>query len=356
MPQERTPMTLVVLYEELAAYVIASIRKFAEKYNSEIHIFQKKINPVAPFDFNPDEKIKIYERHNFNLSELISVIHDIQPDAILCCGWRYKPYLEIAKIYNPKVPVVLAFDNKWENTLRQNILTLLSRRFFHKRFSYCWVTGRKQMLFASKLHFKQQNIFSGFYSADFDLFHNYFQSVCKEKNNNFPKKFIFVGRYIRSKGVDILWQSFSELQSEQPNDWEMWCMGKGDVQPFSHPKIKHFGFVQSNEMEKLISKTGVFILPSTFEPWGVVIHEFAAAGFPLICSDEVGAAEVFLKDNHNGFIFHSGNKNELKNCMKKIISLSDTQLIEMGIKSIELAKQITPDTWADTLWQIMTND
>lgn len=348
-------MTLVVLYEELAAYVLASIRRFSEKYNSEIHIFQKKINPVAPFDFNSGDKIKIHERHNFTPSKLVTAINNIHPDTILCCGWMYKPYLEVAKIYHQKIPVILSFDNKWENSLRQNILTLLSQRFFHKRFSHCWVTGFKQMLFAKKLHFSQKNISSGFYSADFNLFHNYFQSTLDEKKNDFPKKFIFTGRYTKSKGADILWHAFSELHHEIPNDWEMWCLGKGDMQPFSHPKIKHFGFVQPDEMEKIISKTGVFILPSRFEPWGVVIHEFAAAGFPLICSDKVGSTEVFLKDNHNGFIFSSGNKNELKNCMKKIISLDDAQLIEMGMKSTRLAKQITPDTWADTLMKILNS-
>lgn len=48
-------------------------------------------------------------------------------------------------------------------------------------------------------------------------------------------------------------------------------------------------------MTNLMKQCGVFILPSRIEPWGVVVHEFSAAGFPLLLSDQVGSAESFWK-------------------------------------------------------------
>ena len=36
-----------------------------------------------------------------------------------------------------------------------------------------------------------------------------------------------------------------------------------------------------------------------------------------------------------------------------MMSLGDQKLIEMGKKSIEKAKQITPDSWADTLMKLL---
>ncbi|HEY4797626.1 MAG TPA: glycosyltransferase, partial [Bacteroidia bacterium] len=174
-----------------------------------------------------------------------------------------------------------------------------------------------------------------------------------EKKNKFPHVFIFVGRYYEFKGIKELWQSFIELQNESPNDWELWCLGTGDVPPVIHPKIKHFGFVQSNDMVDVIRNGGVFILPSTFEPWGVVVHEFASAGFPLICSNEVGATELFLKENENGFLVPAGSIPKLKSAMKKMISLPDERLNLMGEKSVTLASQITPEKWADSLIKII---
>lgn len=98
---------------------------------------------------------------------------------------------------------------------------------------------------------------------------------------------------------------------------------------------------------------GVFVMPSRFEPWGVVLHEFCTAGFPVICSDKVGAAEAFCKQNENGYIYPSENVNELKKCIKKISSLSDNELLAMGKKSRVLSMTITPELWAESLMKMM---
>ena len=209
------------------------------------------------------------------------------------------------------------------------------------------------MTFAKKMGFMDNKIFNGAYSCD----QNYFQSIYlnskSAKENKFPHRFIFVGRYYEFKGINELWQAFIELKSETKNDWELWCLGTGDVKPIDHPSIKHFGFVQPDEMEKFIKETGVFVLPSRFEPWGVALHEFSSAGFPLLCSDEVGAAEAFLEEGKNGFSFPANDKNALREKMKKIISLSNNDLIKMGERSNELSKKITTDTWADSVFKMI---
>ena len=122
-----------------------------------------------------------------------------------------------------------------------------------------------------------------------------------------------------------LWQAFVELQTEQPNEWELWCLGIGDIKPIEHPKIKHFGFVQPKDLATYTSQTGVFVLPSRFEPWGVVVHEFAASGFPLLLSNQVGAKEQFLQETKNGFEFKSENVSGLKASISS--SLSTTILV-----------------------------
>ncbi|MCX6297145.1 MAG: glycosyltransferase, partial [Bacteroidetes bacterium] len=100
-------------------------------------------------------------------------------------------------------------------------------------------------------------------------------------------------------------------------------------------------------------ETGVFVLPSHFEPWGVVIHEFASSGFPIICSDKVGAKTAFVENNYNGYIYESGNIKALKAVLLKMILASPEKLLEMGEKSVEKAKQITPEIWAQQIITII---
>jgi glycosyltransferase involved in cell wall biosynthesis len=139
------------------------------------------------------------------------------------------------------------------------------------------------------------------------------------------------------------------LQKEQPNEWELWCLGAGDIKPIEHPKIKHFGFVQPRDLEPILAQTGVFVLPSRFEPWGVVAHEYAASGFPMLLSTAVGAREAFLDEGKNGFMFLPDNVAALKKELKKIVNLSHKELILMSEHSHLLAQKLNPKKWANTV-------
>jgi glycosyltransferase involved in cell wall biosynthesis len=189
----------------------------------------------------------------------------------------------------------------------------------------------------------------GYYSADVDYFMKLGDEAIPGKRVHFPHRFIFTGRYYSFKGIHDLWSAFIEWQAEEPNDWELWCAGTGSETPIMHPKIKHLGFIQPEGFAPLIQQGGVFVLPSHIEPWGVVLHEFAAAGFPLIASDSVGAADAFIESGKNGYIFKAGNKDELKLLLKKIASLTSEELLNMGAYSKRKALAISPAKWAHTL-------
>jgi glycosyltransferase involved in cell wall biosynthesis len=47
----------------------------------------------------------------------------------------------------------------------------------------------------------------------------------------------------------------------------------------------------------------VFVLPSTFEPWGLVVNEVMNAGRPILVSDRVGCGPDLVQPGRNGFIF-----------------------------------------------------
>jgi glycosyltransferase involved in cell wall biosynthesis len=219
------------------------------------------------------------------------------------------------------------------------------------------VPGKPQRQFAKKLGYKSSEISEGFYSADVDLFSSYFEKAKESKMSNFPKRFIYVGRYVKHKGIFDMWNAFIELQKEQPNDWELWCIGTGDEfdNKIEHGKIKHFGFVQPENFLEYIEKTGVYILPSYVEPWGVSLHEFAAAGFPLVCSDKIGASEKFIKKGKNGYVFPAGDIEAIKDAFRKVIDLSENELLDMQKKSIELSLLITPKKWANTLMKLLND-
>jgi len=148
--------------------------------------------------------------------------------------------------------------------------------------------------------------------------------------------------------LGLLWEAFISLNKDNPK-WELHCVGTGDGfdSKVEHPNIFHHGFLQPSELEPLIKDATAFVIPSLFEPWGVVLHEMAAAGLPLITSDAVGAAKTFVKDGVNGWTYSSSNKLELVNRIEQLYSLSDEELFNMGGESHRISKSISPDVWAE---------
>jgi glycosyltransferase involved in cell wall biosynthesis len=348
-------LKIIVLYEELAWYFVNCLNVLAKNHDCAITVFCKKTNPNAPFQFNYiHPKIKFINRDEYSAIQLIEKTKLICPDAIFICGWTHKPYISLLKKAGIK-NCVLGLDNLWSGSLKQIFGSVYFRISLKKYIKKAFVPGSLQYHFAKKLGFKDSFILKGAYCCDYSLFHKFYTQNQSLKKNSFPKRFLFVGRYETVKGIEILWSAFTELLEETKTDWELWCLGKGNVAPFQHPKIKHFGFMQQDELNTIIKNTGVFVLPSVFEPWGVVVHEYTTAGFPLICSDKVGANDTFLKEAVNGFSFKANDKKDLKNKLLKIIEMSDEGLNLMSENSAKISSSITPEIWASNFFNLLQN-
>lgn len=339
-------MKILVLYEELAWYFINCVNETAERHGAKILIICRKANPVAPFKFpfvHPDIEICVRDEHSE--AELISVAQNFGPQVVLTGGWSNKLYLKLVK--QLKSTAAIAFDNHWNGSLRQRLGALYFRLFLKPHVQTAFIPGPPQRSFAQKLGFETHKIREGFYCCDHGLYTQYHEKHRAEKERSFPKRFLYVGRYANEKGVRELWNAFIEWQNKNPNKWELWCLGKGDLTPPPHEKIKHFGFLQPDQLDGIIRNTGVFVLPSRFEPWGVVVHEFAAAGYPLLVSRESGAGDTFCREGLNGYRVQGGSKQQLIEKMNTFSSLTDKDLLSMSRESVRLAATLTPSVWAE---------
>lgn len=348
---------ILFLYTEIATYFLACVKELHK--TADIAIVRWAVNKEAPFSFEFHPEWQVFERNQFISKELVQFSEDFKPDVIVCSGWVDEGYNAVAKHWMGKVPTLLSLDNHYTGSFRQQIGRVLSNFKLHNRFSYAWVPGEPQRIFAKKLGFKEENILSGFYSADVEHFKTIYTNTFEDKKKDFPHRFLYAGRYLDFKGVKILWDAFLEANEERGDSkkWELWCAGAGDLweERKEDDLIKHFGFVQPKEMDEILKNTSVFVLPSLKEPWGVVVHEMAVAGFPLLCSDKVGAASTFLDDSKNGFYFKSGNKDSLVDIFKRIMNTPDKVLAKMGEESHELGLQLSPKEWVRTLLSITSN-
>lgn len=348
----KSEKNILILYTELAAYTVTCFEALVSEYNVNLHVVRMPVNEVAPFDFKvKNERIFFYNVNDFNMESLMALYDQIKPVGIFCSGWIIKMYLELCKRKRKECITIIGFDTKWVGSLRQIAGSFYARYAISPNFDFAFVPGNSQAIMAQKMGFKNNQIVSGFYATDVKFFNEVFTPGTKRS-----KVIIFAGRYAKEKGLPELCEVFMELKmSGVLNDWKLWCVGRGSFKIPAHPDILDLGFKQPTELKQVMKEPGIFILPSTYEPWGVVVHEFAAAGFPMICSDKVGATEIFLEEGKNGFLFKGGDKSDLKDKLKKMCNLNAEKLKDMSSVSFNLSQKITPSSWAHDFYKMIYN-
>lgn len=347
---------VAVLFSRLSGYMSACFQALKKKHNLELLIIRIPPASNAPFNQNLFTHFdKIYDRTQLKTTEIKEIVQNFNPDAIYVSGWFDRGYLQVARFMRKKGTFVVAgLDRQWNGTLRQNIARLISPFYLHSAYDAMWVAGERQRQYANRLGYRGSDCWSGVYACDWKQFsHIYIQHESKIARN---KSFLFVGRFIPEKGIDVLLKAYRRYRDIAEYPWELVCAGKGKLEPLidREPGVINRGFVQPADLPYLMGNSGVFILPSRHEPWGIVLQEAAATGLPLLCSDACGASVHLLQDGYNGYIFETENVNQLADYMLHLSHIPPEQRKEMGQRSFDLSRQFTPERWADTFMMKMS--
>lgn len=267
-------------------------------------------------------------------------------------GWMDKTYLQAARILKKNgIPVIAGSDTQWKGNIRQKVAGWIAPWYLHKAIDVLWVTGERQKVLANYLGYKGQKCKTGFYACDWQAF------ACEQQRKFADAKpaFLYVGRLIERKGIDTLLQAYDSYRQSVSDPWELWVAGTGELEKDLNGKagVKALGFLQPKDLPSHLKSVGGFVLPSKVEPWGVALQEAAASGLPLIASEACGAGVHLVKDGFNGFVFKTGNHNQLSNCLQKISSLSPEKWEAWSHNSYQLSRQYTPEIWAETLMDIL---
>jgi glycosyltransferase involved in cell wall biosynthesis len=345
----KNPMRLALLYSHPGSYTRACVRALKEDYGWEILAIHYRRSAEAPFAEEPLQGVaECVDRAEFsNGAAIAGRVQSFGADVVQMVGWMDKGYLAAARILKRQGTMVVAgSDTQYTGSLRQWVAACIARWYLHPAIDVLWVTGERQRQLAWKLGYRGKRCWSGMYCCD----HARFAEAAEMAGERNPA-FLYVGRYVEAKGLDVLLEAYGRYRKTVQNPWNLVCAGAGPLKGLlqGQPGVEDLGFVQPDALPALMARHSAFVLPSRKEPWGVVVQEAAAAGLPLVCSDAVGAAVHLLQDHCNGFSFASEAVAELARRLEQISTLPQEQRAEMAHASREMARQFTPERWARTL-------
>ncbi len=88
-------------------------------------------------------------------------------------------------------------------------------------------------------------------------------------------------------------------------------------------RVRFLGFVNQSALPGLYCSSDVMVLPSEYEPFGVVVNEAMLCGCPVIASDRVGARFDLIREGETGFVYPAGNVDALSMILRKAFQSHD---------------------------------
>ncbi|WP_067625357.1 1,4-alpha-glucan branching protein domain-containing protein [Alicyclobacillus acidiphilus] len=137
---------------------------------------------------------------------------------------------------------------------------------------------------------------------------------------------LFVGRLVREKGVQYVLEAAPSILEAFPNT-QFVIVGKGPMfdelvrtseQLMIRDHVVFYGYAEDEQRNELLRSADVAIVPSLYEPFGIVALEAMAAGTPVVVSDVGGLADI-VQHGHNGLKAYPGDAHSIAEQVKRLL-------------------------------------
>lgn len=339
--------SLAVAWSQLPPYGAAVLQKARERLPQPFPILRTA--PRVPYReveaMLGTDPITIPEQEPCSWSALrLSV-----PEVFVYSGWSRRAFQTLAAEVKAAGGVTISMiDTAWMGTLRQYLGAVAFRVSMGRQHDFLWVPGEAGVQAARWFGYSSGRILRGVYAASPEVFTP--GPLLADR----PKRFLYVGRFAPEKGLDCLMRAFADWHRTHP-EWELHCTGTGELRGLLEAcegvQLHEFG--SAREVAQAMQQARFLILPSLFEPFGVVVHEATLCGCGILASERVGAARDLVKDDQNGKIFRSRCVRSCREALEWAASRGPDELSRMQGVSTELAQQFSPDKWAETLENVL---
>jgi glycosyltransferase involved in cell wall biosynthesis len=343
------PVRVVFCWAEVSGYAAACFHALSKRPAIDVHVIHpdRLLDRPNPFDATrllDGVSHQLFDARRSDLDAvLLEAVSDRDPDVVVLCGWIFWPYTRLVNAAPlQRARMMLGMDTPWRGTVSQRLGWL---RLAHvvRRLDLVVTAGAASAQYAKRIGVREERIRPGFYGCDFRRF----QAAASSRRAPWPRQFLFAGRYAPEKDLATLVTAYRLYRDGVSNPWGLTCRGTG---PDAH-MIRNVagavdaGFVAPAELASVFPAHGALILPSRFEPWGVVVAEAAAAGLPVICTSVCGAAADIVRPYYNGIVVPPRDPPALARAMRWMHD-HEPDLPEMGHRSQVLAAPFSAEAWA----------
>jgi glycosyltransferase involved in cell wall biosynthesis len=84
-------------------------------------------------------------------------------------------------------------------------------------------------------------------------------------------------------------------------------------------RVRFLGFINQSRLPDVYRAADILVLPSEYEPFGVVVNEAMLCGRPVVVSDRVGAKYDLVREGETGFVYPCGDIEALAQILREVL-------------------------------------
>jgi glycosyltransferase involved in cell wall biosynthesis len=287
-------------------------------------------------------------------ADLVATVRSFGPDAVLMHSWSFaKAYRAVMRAVPRNIVRVIIMDNLWRGAPKQWLGRLTHRVYVDTVADAAMVPSDRTEQYAKMLGFAPEDIIRGSLTCDTSLFRSGRRTGEEIAGR---RAFLYVGRFVWHKGPDVLAGAYRRYRELTTDPWALHVVGKGPLEGELPrlPGVTMHGFLQPPAVARLMREMSCLVVTSHIEPYGVVVHEAASSGLPILCSDFAGAAAGLVQDGGNGWVVTAGNVELWAAAMARVSALEASRLGSMSDLSRALASRLSPQAWARNVHEELT--
>jgi glycosyltransferase involved in cell wall biosynthesis len=272
---------------------------------------------------------------------LISVVLQEQFDALWLHGWALASnWIGWAAAIPRGLPILLRSESNGmaePKGIKGAVKRCALKAFFRRIVAFLAI-GTSNANFYKSYGVSEEQIFWTPYAVDNGFFMDHAQRLDGQKRMLREKVgippdlpvILFCGKFLEKKRPFDLLRAFACLHDHAKTSLVFVGDGplRADMERFIVEQqligIHLLGFRNQTELPACYAMADVLVLPSSSEPWGLVVNEAMCFGLPIIASDQVGAAVDLIQEGVNGFTYPVGNISILADCLQKVLADEET--------------------------------
>ena len=346
------PRRVAVLWEYLAGYIQAALRAIVAREGTELLVIQRSRETNASYALELGAGCEVFDLTSSHTSQdVIARIRAFAPDVTLVTTNKDPRYHAVAADNRRQGRLTVWGSEVPPRALWRDSYGMLRGRMGALRdYDAALVAGVTSHEYARRIGFTEDRIFEGLLTCDASLFRAVgIARHAPSALSDWPRVFLFVGQFIPRKGLDVLLEAYRRYRQRAEAPWELWYVGAGPLRErlVGQQGVRVLDFVAPAECAQLMGQAGAFVLPSRIDHWGVVIHEAACAGLPVIASRTSYASVDLVQEGANGFTFPAHDVERLARLLTACADV--TRAREMGAHSLGTSYRFDPAIFAHML-------